>query len=533
MILQRTRRPRLATALVLVLVLAGTSCSSGSDKSPGSAGSREPKAAEEGVMRVGLERPDSLDPAQSGSPEALLVAEQLFDGLTSYDPATLSVQPAIAARWQASADQKTWDFGLRPDARFSNGRAITADDVRFTFDRITRKGSASPASGQLDQVKGYRAFHFDGKADTLAGVTAPAPDVVRIALDQPLSTLPAILGHPSFGIVPKEAVEAPSPAFAVEPMGSGPFMIGARTDEMLRLVPSAGSRATLKAVEFEWQRDNASSYAAFTAGGLDWTRVPADRAEEVAERSGRAGFGPYVGELFYGFNLKNPKYADIRFREAIVRAIDRDAIVRVVYGGGAGTATGVVADGVPGHQADACSRCGYDPDRARALVGEAFAGKPLPEVQIDFDDDPTQRSVAEAIRANLSAVGIPAALRPHPYGDYLKFATAGNQELFRLGWIGFHPSPDAFLTPLFQTGLPDNLTGFSSPDVDRVLKAARAEGDEARRNDLYRQAEKAILDQLPVVPMVQLQFHTAVSSRVEGLTTSAFGTFDASTVRVK
>lgn len=515
----------------MAVALVATACRS--DKSPDAVRRAKPQAPVAGVLRVGLERPDSLDPAQAGSPEALLVAEQLFDGLTSYDPATLAVVPSIATQWQASADQKTWDFALRPDAKFANGRAVTADDVRYTLERIARKGSSSPAAGQIDQIKGYRDFHFDGKVDKLAGITATAPNMVRITLDQPLSTLPAILGHPSFGIVAKEAVEAPSPAFAAEPVGSGPFMFASRTDDTLRLVPAPGSKTSLKALEFDWQRDNASSYAAFTAGSLDWTRVPADRAEEVAERSGRAGFGPYVGELFFGFNLKNPKYADLRFREAIVRAIDRNAIVRVIYGGAAGTASGVVAEGVPGHQADPCARCGHDPERSKALVAEAFGTTPVPEVQIDFDDDPTQRSVAEAIRANLTSVGIPAALRPHPYGDYLKFVTAGNQELFRLGWIGFHPSPDAFLTPLFQTGLPDNLTGFSSPEVDRALKAARAEGDEARRHELYGQAEKAILDQLPVVPMVQLQFHTAVSARVEGLVMSAFGTFDASTVRVK
>lgn len=516
----------------MTLALLAGACSPGDD-SPGGPARAEPPP--EGVLRVGVERPDSLDPAQAGSPEDLLVAEQLFDGLTSYEPATLAIQPGIAAKWEASPDQRSWDFGLRPDATFANGRQITSADVKYSLDRIARKGSASPASSQLELVRGYRAFHFDGTVDNLTGVTTPAPDVVRIALDQPLSTLPAVLGHPSFGIVPRESVEAqpPAPGFGVEPIGSGPFRITARTDDLLRLEPSPGSRATLKAIEFRWQRDNSSSYATFTAGGLDWTRVPADRVEQVAERSGRTGFGPYVGELFYGFNLKNPKYADLRFREAIVRSIDRDAIVRVIYGAAASTASGVVAQGVPGHQPDACPRCGYDPTRAKALLGEIFGGNPVPEVQIDFDDDPTQRSVAEAIRANLTAVGIPAALRPHPYADYLRFATAGNQEMFRLGWIGFHPTPDAFLTPLFQTGLPDNLTGFTSPPVDQLLKAARAEGDPQRRTQIYQEAERAILDQLPVVPMVQLQFHTALSSRVEGLVMSAFGTFDAASVRLK
>ena len=85
------------------------------------------------------------------------------------------------------------------------------------------------------------------------------------------------------------------------------------------------------------------------------------------------------------------------------------------------------------------------------------------------------------MQANLQAVGIPAMLRPHPFADYLKFAVSGQQEMFRLGWIGAYPTADAFLTPLFRTGLADNVTGFSSESVDELLRAGRAESDEAKR----------------------------------------------------
>ena len=105
--------------------------------------------------------------------------------------------------------------------------------------------------------------------------------------------------------------------------------------------------------------------------------MPPDRVEQVAERHGRTAFRPYLGQLFYGFNLKNPKFADVRFREAIVRAIDRDAIVRAIYGAAAQRLDGLVPDGVPGFQPDACGeRCGYDPERAQALVAEVFGGQP-------------------------------------------------------------------------------------------------------------------------------------------------------------
>jgi oligopeptide transport system substrate-binding protein len=495
---------------------------------------RGPDEPPPGVLRVGIERPQSLDPAQARTPGELLVADQLFDGLTAYDPETLAVLPALAARWQASPDQRRWDFTLRPGATFANGRAITPADVKYSLDRIARRGSASPAAAQLESVAGFRAVNVEARTESLSGVTTPGPDVVRIELDQPMSSLPAVLGHPTFAVVAQEAVAAETPAFAVEPVGSGPFMLQTRRDDLLHLVPSPGTpNLPLRAVDVYLEEDAAAAYDGFLAGRLDWPSVPPDRVEQVAEQQGPAGSRPYLGELFYGFNLKNPKYADARFRQAIVAAIDREAIVRVVYGPSAKVLRGLVPEGVPGAQPDACgARCQYDPDRARALLAEAFAGRPVPDVQIDFDDDGTQRAVAQAISSSLQEVGIPSALRPHTYADYLRFALSGQQELFRLGWIGAYPTADAFLTPLFLSGARDNITGFASREVDNTLRNGRAAPDEAGRQAAYQQAEQLVLDQMPIVPLAQFQFQSVSSPRVSGLVVSGLGTFDATKVKV-
>lgn len=524
-------RVRLGATGVALLALLGSACS-GDRSAAIRRGADEPPP---GVLRVGIERPQSLDPAQARTPSELLVADQLFDALTAYDPATLAIQPSLAASWKATADQKKWEFTLRPGATFANGRPVTSGDVKFTLDRIAKKGSASPAAAQLESVNGFRAVSIEGKGESLVGVTSPTPDVVRIELDAPMSSLPAVLGHPTFGIVPRESVTAESPGFAVQPVGSGPFLLQTRRDDLLHLVPAPGtSNLPLRAVDFYLGADAAASYDDFVAGRLDWTSVPPDRVEQVAERQGGSGSVPYLGELFYGFNLKNPKYADVRFRNAIVSAIDRDAIVRVVYGPSAKALRGLIPEGVPGAQPDACAeRCNRDVNRARALVAEAFPpGKAVPEVQIDFDDDGTQRAVAQAIQANLQEAGIPAALRPHTYAEYLRFAISGQQELFRLGWIGAYPTADAFLTPLFQTGQRDNITGFSSTVLDNTLKNGRAEPDEAKRVSAYQAAEKIVLEQMPIVPMAQFQFQSVSSPRVSGLVVSGLGTFDATKVKV-
>src|SRR5205807_3173356 len=468
-------------------------CTGGGGSSKGNG-----KPGSGGTFRMAIERPQSLDPAQAHTPDEILLAAQMFDSLTTYDPATLAVKPAVAASWTTTPDQMHWDFTISPTARFSSGRSITATDVKYSLERLSRRGTTGTTSFLLEPITGFAAFNdAKGTANDIAGIKVMAPNVVHFDLDEPLSTLPVLLGNATFAIVPSEAVEAkpPAPDFTRDPVTSGPLRVRSRTDSLLRLVPAQGTKAYVGTVDVHFYGDEAAAYAAFNRKAVDWSPVPPDRVDEVAEKHGRAGFKPYATVGFYGFNLKSPKFADSRFREAIVAAIDRDAIVRGIYNGTVRATSRLVPDGVPGSQANPCSdKCKHDPDKARALIKDAFGDKPPPDIQIDFDQDSTQESIAKAMQSNLKDVGITATLRPHAYTDYLNFALGGQQELFRLGWGGLtaYPTADAFLTPLFLTGSHENVTQFTNPQVDALLKAGRSEPDEAKRISEDQQAEQAI-----------------------------------------
>ena len=518
---------RLVAAAAAVIVLAACNGDKPSSDRPGTTQAAPKKG---GVLRLGVTRIGSLDPAQARIVEQLLVADQLFDALTTPDPVTLEPMPSLAARWEASADQKQWDFFLRPGLTFANGRPITSDDVRFTLERIARPATGSPAADLLQPVSGYAVFSA-GQAPQLTGVTTPTPEQVHISLDSPLAVLPSVLSSPVFGIVPREAVEAPSPVFADQPVGSGPFAFEAVRENVISLVPAAGREAFVERVEFRQFDDVAASYRAFRSGELHWSRVPPDEVAAASSQYGDELFRPYLAELFYGFNLRNPKLADPRFRQAIVHAIDRAAITKAIYGSTVLTMNGIVVQGVPGAVEDACGdKCAHNLERAKALVAEVFAGAPPPEVFLDYDEDETQTAVAKAIQSGMKDAGITATLRAKPLKDYQAFAVSGQQELFRLGWIGAYPSQDAFLPPLFATGSPSNLTGFTVPAVDAAFNAARAEPDGAKRTELYRGAEREILNWMPVIPIAQFELHSVVSDGVNRLQPSSAGTFDASVV---
>jgi peptide/nickel transport system substrate-binding protein/oligopeptide transport system substrate-binding protein len=261
--------------------------------------------------------------------------------------------------------------------------------------------------------------------------------------------------------------------------------------------------------------------------------VPPAQGDEAAKRFGSRGMKPYLGQVFYAMNLKSPALGDVRLRQAITAAIDRERIVREVYRQTVQPASGLVSDGVAGKVPDPCGdRCRHDPERAKALVGEAFPQGGVPQVAIDHDEDATQVAVATSIKADLDAVGIPAVLRPHPFAEYGQFIVSGKQELFRLGWIADYPSADAFLFPLFSSTSPDNVTGLASTEVDGALEAARREAAPSGRDQLYREVEQKILSQFVVVPVAQLQTRMVVARRVQGFRLNPLGSFDGAAVSV-
>jgi oligopeptide transport system substrate-binding protein len=488
-----------------------------------------------GVLQVGVVGLPSLDPADARDPKAVMVVDQIFDTLVR-DRGELQPAPGLARSFEANPQQTVFTFHLVHGARFEDGSPLTSSDVKFTLERIARKGSESPLVAQLESVIGFAAFQNAGTPSGLAGVETPNPSTLVVRLERPFSSFPAVLGHPGFGIVPKASVEALGAGFKQNPVGSGPFRrveSGAPGRLSLRRTIGHTPESRVDGIDFVDFKDVDAAYAAFDDGSIDVSPVPPARADDAARSFGREGMSPYIGLVFYGLNVKSPELADPRFRQAIALAIDRNEIVDDVYQGSVALATGLVADGVPRRDGDACGdRCRHDPEGARVLLAEAFPTGNIPEVAIDHDDDPTQAAVAAVIKTDLDTVGIPSVLRPHPFADYGKFLVSGQQELFRLGWIADYPSPDGFLTPLFSSSSPDNLTGLASPEIDQTLTAARAEADPTKRLALYLEAEQMVLDQYVVVPVGQLESRMVASSRVKGFALDPIGTFDGVAVSV-
>lgn len=532
--LRLTAVGRLVVAVLVAgaAVAAGGACSDGPaprDEAGPTTG-RAPGTG--GVLRLAMVGPSTLDPARAvpTSQADLIVADLLYDGVTEPAPGGVGARPALAEALEPDGELRVWTV------RLPAGGRVSADDVVFSLERVAAVGPSSLAGARLDVIDGYREFAVDRTSGDLRGVEVVDERTVRITLAAPFAQLPDLLASPLYGIVPRSAV-GDDGAVVAEPAATGPFVVERREADVLVLAPRPGADGLERplgvgGIEIRSYPDLEASYGAFVDGRVDWTLVPADRIAEASGRFGDRAFAPFGVELWFGIDLARPEHRDLGLRRAMLHAVDRRAVVAEALPG-ARPLEGLVPAGVPGASAAVCLEvCRYDPERARALLAESYPDGGAPPVVLELYDDPAQRAVADAVRADLEAVGLAVTVEVRPFEEYRRSVVAGGQEVFSFGWVGIPPIQDAYLAPLYASGAADNVTGFASPEVDAALGEARATRDPAERERRYAEIERVVLAQVPVLPIAQLVTNQVVSDRVSGFEPRTDGTFDVRSVAV-
>jgi ABC-type transport system substrate-binding protein len=523
-------------ALLVAALLATAACTDDDAGPPETTASTVPeRAVDGGTIRLGLGGPLVVDPVEAnpGSPAELMVLDLLHDGLTTVD-ADGEVEPGVARTWEADATFTTWTVELDPDATFTDGRPITAEDVVASHTRVAAAGPASLAALRLEAEAGYNEL-VAGSTDALAGVTAADEGTVEIRTVAPLATLPAILAAPEMGVVDAEALDAVDGAEDIPGLPlSGGWSVDEADDDVVTLSRRTGpDGGHLAGAALHTFRDASAAYEAFEEDEVDWALVPGAEHDAAVEAHGDDHFAPFHAEVFLGMRVAAPPLEAAPLRAAIAAAIDREALVADVYADVADPLTTVVPVGVPGHDPGRCGSepaCGYDPEAAEAALADAYPDGAVPTVAVDFDDTERQVRLAEAVAGYLEEVGIPVELRPRPREEYRAFVTSGDQQLFSLGWVGGYASPDAYLAPLFASVADDNLTGVASPPIDKALLAARATEDPEEAAAQWASAERRILSVAVVVPIAQFRTQAVVAPRVQGLAHRLDGSVDWSAV---
>lgn len=463
----------LAAAVALSVALAG--CSTGQRVDLGDA------AADNLVAAIAGE-PDQLDPHKTSAYFSFEVLENVFDTLVEPD-ADLEMRPALAESWEVSPDQRVWTFHLRRGVTFHDGTPFTADDVVYSYRRIIDE--------ELTNVDKFSA---------VTDVTAVDPATVRITVDKPTPNLLTNLGgFKGMAIVSRANVE--SGQIATKPIGTGPFAFtGATSGDSITLGANPtywGGPPRISGVTFRFISEPSTALSALQAGEVDWTdSVPPQRVSQLREDDSlRLAVTPSNDYWYLALNEAEPPWNDVRVRQAIAYAIDREAIVAATSYGTAAKNQLAIPDGNPWYTP--YDRYSYDIDKAKELLAQANA-RPERLDMLVTSEYPETVTAAQIIADNLAPLGITVDIRTVDFATWLDEQNNGNFDMLMMGWLG-NIDPDDFYYAQHHTNGTSNAQKFSDPEVDRLLDAGRVETDRAARRDDYAKAATRIADQVSYI----------------------------------
>ena len=471
--------------------------------------------------------PPTLDPALAGDAESAVYIAEIFSGLVTLDQ-NLKVVPDIAKSWDTSDDRKVFTFHLREDVKFHDGRPVTAQDFKYSFERAANPATASAtADTYLEDIVGVKD-KLNRKAAEVSGVKVVDNYTLQITIDAPKSYFLAKLTFPVSYVVDKNNVERGGRTWTDKPNGTGPFKLKEYVrGQRLILVRNDSYYGDPKpqVEEVDFILGGGSFMTMYENGDLDATRVSIndiERASDVNSPLNKELFiGPELSTQFVVFNVRKPPFDDPKVRKAFALAIDRQKVVDVVFRKMPLLANTILPPGMPGY-IDPQSPPVYDPAQAKQLLAQSkYAGK-LPD--ITWTTVGAGGAAAQDIQAMTAMLkdnlGVNVSIQQTDWATFigqLNDPATNPYQIFDIGWIGDYADPENFLEILFRSGSVQNWSGYSNPEIDTLLQQAGLEKDTATRFKLYQQAEQKILADVPVVPLTYSRQYWLTKPYVKGM----------------
>ena len=458
------------------------------------AASAKAAAPEKVVFKVSNSaEPESLDPAKiQGVPEHRLY-EGLFEGLVASDPKTADSIPGVAESWEVSDDGLTYTFKLRKDAKWSDGTAITANDVVYSWLRELAPETASPyAWFPAMFIEGAAAYN-EGSADTSSVQIAALDDYTfQMTLVGPLPYVIGALSHYSFAIVPKQAIEKYGDQWVLPGnfVGNGPYVLSEWTPQDKIVMVKSDTywdkdNVKLDEVVFYASDDNNTNYNMYLSGEIDWlTGIPNDKLDGAMMRDDYQ-VAPQLSTYYYIIQTTKAPFDNPLVRKALSLAIDRETLVDEITKAGQIPAWGIVPE-MAGYDA---LEFPYDGDmdamiaEAQRLLAEAGYpnGVGFPSFSLLYNTDDSHKLIAEYVQQQWKEnLGINCVLENQEWATYLSNRNAGNFQVARAGWVGDYQDPNTFLD-MFVTGAGMNGGKYSNAKYDELIaKAAKMPAGEER-----------------------------------------------------
>jgi peptide/nickel transport system substrate-binding protein len=467
--------------------------------------------------------PGHLNPAISTGSHVHAVADSLYNGLVELDR-ELRPQPDLALRWTVSERGTVYTFELAPNVRWHDGTPFTSADVKFSFDEVLLKHHARTKAG-IGAI--------------LASIETPAPDRVVFRLRQPYGALLQLLNVTEAPILPKHLYQGSDPLtnpVNLKPVGTGPFKFESyRTDQQVVMVRNdqyfKPGLPYLDRLVFRVIPDSNAQTLALLAGEADYlSLVAAPDVQRLRARdditTAQTAFGTGGGNCIttLGFNLERKPFNDLRVRQAIALAIDREQILRDVQFGLGRVATAPISSGLAwAHAPGTLSRYAPSIPRANALLDDASLAPGADGVRFNMEmlHFPTFNRVGEVIRQNLAKVGIRVVQRPLDRAAFVE-AVFG-QRAFDANIISYcnGADPDSGVRRMYASdnigNVPfSNAAAYRNAEVDRLFASAAETDNYAERTRRYVAAQQIVAQDLPYWWLVETVVNSAWQSRFQG-----------------
>jgi peptide/nickel transport system substrate-binding protein/oligopeptide transport system substrate-binding protein len=498
-----------------------------------------------GKLEYAINLPYAIDPFFLQEISGIQIANMLFDPLVRCDYQQNKIVPAAAESWTISDDGKTFTFQLVQGAKFHNGEEVTAQDFKYSWQRLFRppgaiSNSISNHCVYLTVLQGAKAM-LAGETEELSGVRVINARTLEVVLDEPFYDFIKVLSFPAFAPVPASEVEGKEDAYQYKPIGNGPFALlspWGETSERLSFVRSNNYHNTavpLKYVDLIFYSDSneatedsaGTSYEAFKIEGVDVARIPASKLGEAREAYGESldGFtgmprqqvitGQRASTAYLNLNIQAEPLSDPRVRRAVSCAIDRAAICNELFLDVYVPATGMVPPVLKGARDNAWPDTAFSNEEAKALLSEyeAEKGSPAGAITLLYVASAAQEKLFGMIAKNLEAVGLNVNTKKITSSEDRR-AVKDEPTIGFTGWNADFPDMENFLGPMFLSDGIANQTGYKNPRFDELIVRARAMKHEAVRIAVFQYAEDMVAQDMPLIPLFNPLLSVICSDRV-------------------
>jgi peptide/nickel transport system substrate-binding protein len=472
-------------------------------------------SADPGIVTIALDQtPDNLDPRIGQNAASQRLDGLIFNSLVRKNEKSELV-PDLALSWE-TPDPTTYVFHLRDDVHFHDGRPLTSKDIQFTF--------RTQIDGSVKTLKSGHPYNL------IKAIETPDPKTVTFRLKEPFAPFLWNLANGAVGIVP----EGSPPDLNHHPIGSGPFEFVRHVQDqevvLKRNDSYFGKRAGVAMLRFKVIPEEVVIALELRKGSLDIAmNVLAPDMVEVLRKDERLRVTQTPGSnyQYFGFNLTDPVFRDLRVRQALAYGIDRESIIKYLWRNQARAASGILPPNNWTYNGDVMTYP-YDPDRARQLLREA-GHEHLSFTYRVNNDNGTATQMAAVFQQQLRGIGVTMDIKGTEFATFFADIIKGNFQAYSLRWIGANNDPDMLNLVFHSKSVPPNGANrghYANTRVDRLIEFARHEVDIEKRKEAYREVQRIVAEELPYISLFYMDVVCVSNKRIDGIQLYPAADFD-------